>query len=85
MNKAIKLFENKQIRAEWDKNQEKWYFSVVDVIAVLIDNDFQTARKYWNKLSQRIREEAEEAVTKCHQLKLEVEGGNLNCPQFGYT
>ncbi len=67
---AIKLFESKKIRTQWNSEEEKWYFSIVDVVAVLTDNDFQTARKYWNKLAQRLREEGNETVTNCHQLKL---------------
>ena len=65
-----KLFEDKKIRTVWDDEQEKWYFSIVDVVAVLVNNkDHQTARKYWNKLKQRLKEEGFEPVTNCHQLK----------------
>lgn len=73
---SIKLFESKQIRTAWDEEQEKWYFSVVDVIGVLVDSvDYLTARKYWNKLKQRLREEGNESVTNCHQLKLPAADG----------
>ena len=75
MKNAIKLFQDKKIRVEWDSNKEKWYFSIVDVVAVLTDNDFQTARKYWNKLAQRLREEGNESVTNCHQLKMLASDG----------
>jgi len=64
------LFQSKQIRTKWDDDEEKWYFSVVDVVVVLTENDYQTARKYWNKLAQRLRDEGNESVTNCHQLKL---------------
>ena len=75
---AIKLFENKKVRVEWDDEKEKWYFSIVDIVAVLTDQeDFQVARKYWNKLSQRLREEGSEAVSNCHRLKLRAEDGKL--------
>ena len=67
----IQLFENSKIRSVWDSEKEKWYFSVVDVVAVLTDSiDFQTARKYWNKLKQRLKEEGNETVTNCHQLAI---------------
>ncbi|MCL2651384.1 MAG: hypothetical protein FWD60_10230 [Candidatus Azobacteroides sp.] len=46
----IKLFENQKIRSEWDAEQEKWWFSIVDICAILTDNDYQTARKYWKVL-----------------------------------
>jgi len=73
---SIKLFESKQIRTAWDEEQEKWYFSVVDVVGVLVDSvDYLTARKYWNKLKQRLREEGNESVTNCHQLKLPAADG----------
>ena len=72
---SIKLFGNDKIRAVWDDEQEKWYFSVVDVVAVLTESkDYQTARKYWNKLKQRLREEGFEPVTNCHQLKSYIKG-----------
>ena len=73
----IKLFEDKQVRAEWDKDAEKWWFSVVDVCAVLTDNDYQTGRKYWNKLKQRMKEEGNQPVTNCHQLKLQSADGKF--------
>jgi len=77
MNTSIKLFENKKVRVEWDSDEEKWYFSIVDVVAVLTDNDYKTARKYWNKLAQRLREEGNESVTNCHQLKLQASDGKF--------
>ena len=70
---AIKLFEQAKIRTVWDEDQEKWFFSVVDVVAVLTDS--VDARKYWNKLKQRLREEGNESVTNCHQLKLQAADG----------
>ncbi|MFH0875088.1 MAG: Bro-N domain-containing protein [archaeon] len=75
--KQIRLFENTKIRTVWDENNQKWWFSVIDIIAVLIDADYQTARKYWNKLSQRLKEEGNETVTNCHQLKLVAEDGKM--------
>ncbi|MBN2457782.1 hypothetical protein JXB31_01480 [Candidatus Woesearchaeota archaeon] len=75
MTNAIKLFNDKKIRVEWDQDREEWYFSIVDVVAVLTDNDYQTARKYWNKLAQRLRDEGNESVTNCHQLKMPASDG----------
>ena len=72
----IIAFQNKKIRRHWDEKQEKWYFSVVDIMQVLTDqSNFQTARKYWNKLSERLKKEGSEVVTNCHQLKLEASDG----------
>lgn len=65
--KQVGLFQGKEIRKIWDSENEKWYFSVVDVVAALEASP--DPRKYWNKLSQRLREEGSEVVTKCHQLK----------------
>ena len=72
----IKLFEGRDIRHEWDEQSEKWWFSIVDVIAVLTEQpDSLRARKYWNKLKQRLREEGNELVTNCHQLKMVAADG----------
>jgi len=74
----IKLFEEKKVRAVYDDVEEKWYFSIVDVCGVLAESkDYQTARKYWNKLKQRLKEEGNETVTNCHQLKLQAEDGKM--------
>ena len=70
---VIKLFDAKKIRIVWDSEAEKYYFSVVDVIQVLTDS--ADGRKYWNKLKQRLREEGNETVTNCHQLKLTAADG----------
>lgn len=68
----LQLFEDQPIRTAWDAEKEEWYFSVVDVVqALTYQADFQTARKYWNKLKQRLKEEgASQLVTNCHQLKM---------------
>ena len=72
----LKLFENKKIRYVWNDEEEDWYFSVVDIVEVLAESkDFQTARKYWNKLKQRLTAEGSELVTNCHQLKLPAADG----------
>ena len=83
---SIKLFGNDKIRAVWGDEQEKWYFSVVDVVAVLTESkDFQTARKYWNKLKQRLREEGFEPVTNCHQLKMPAADGKMRLTDVADT
>lgn len=69
----IAIFENKKIRRQWDDKKEEWYFSVVDVVGALTDS--VDARKYWNKLAQRLREEGSEVVTKCHHLKMQASDG----------
>lgn len=83
---SIKLFGSDKIRAVWDDDQEKWYFSVVDVVAVLTESkDFQTARKYWNKLKQRLKEEGFEPVTNCHQLKMPAADGKMRLTDVADT
>ena len=73
INKKIAFFQGNKIRRLWNNNEEKWYFSVVDVITVLIKS--KSPRKYWNKLSERLRKEGNESVTKCHQLKMQASDG----------
>jgi BRO family, N-terminal domain len=75
---AIKLFEQKQVRTHWDEISEKWYFSVVDVIAVLTDQpNHQRARNYWKVLKSRLLKEGNETVTNCNRLKLVAEDGKM--------
>lgn len=66
----LKLFEDKKVRTVWDGEHEKWYFSIVDVVAVLTESDYQTARTYWKVLKHRISKEGNQLVTNCNQLKL---------------
>ncbi len=73
----IKLFEEKKIRTLWDSETEEWYFSVVDVVAVLTDSDYQTARNYWKVLKNRLKKEGNETVTNCNRLKLVSEDGKM--------
>ena len=83
---SIKLFEEKKVRTVWDDEQEKWYFSVVDVVGVLTESkDFLTSRKYWNKLKQRLSEEGFESVTNCHQLKLRAADGKMRLTDVADT
>ena len=72
-NFGIQLFEEKKVRFVWDEEQEKYYFSIVDVVQVLTDS--VDGRKYWNKLKQRLKAEGNESVTNCHQLKLPAADG----------
>jgi len=75
-NFAIQLFEGKKIRIVWDEEQEKYYFSVVDIIQVLTGSfDYQQARKYWKVLKGRLIKEGNETVTNCYQLKLPAADG----------
>jgi DNA-damage-inducible protein D len=77
-DKALVIFENFKIRRHYDETKEKWYFSVVDIIQALTEqSDFQKARKYWNKLKERLKEEGSELVTNCHQLKMVAEDGKM--------
>jgi len=76
MDKNLTIFEGEKIRRIWNEKEEKWYFSVVDVVHILTQpTDFQTARKYWNKLKERLEIEGNESVTKCHQLKMTASDG----------
>ena len=78
MAEELKLFEGNRIRHIYDEEKETYYFSVVDIIAILIEKDYQSARKYWNKLAQRLRDEgSEQTVTNCHQLKLQADDGKM--------
>jgi len=70
------LFEDYQIRRVYDEESEIWWFSVIDIVQVLTQQaDYQTARKYWNKLKQRLTKEGSQSVTDCHRLKLPAADG----------
>ena len=67
----IQIFEDKKIRTAWNESEEEWYFSIVDVVQILTDQpSYDIARKYWNKLKQRLKDEGSELVSSCHQLKM---------------
>ena len=70
-----KTFENKKVRTVWNQDAEKYYISVVDIVSVLTESS--DGRKYWNKLKQRLKEEGNETVTNCHQLKLLANDGKM--------
>ena len=71
----IKLFDQRQVRVVWDEDKQKYFFSVVDVCAVLTESEYQTARKYWKVLKGRLIKEGNESVTNCYQLKLPAADG----------
>ena len=74
----IQLFGEQKVRTKWDDEKQKWFFSIVDVCGVLTDSkDYLTARKYWNKLKQRLKDEGNETVTNCHQLKMMAADGKM--------
>ena len=76
MKKDLAIFEGHEIRRIYDEKTETWFFSVVDIIQVLTQQpDFQMARKYWNKLKERLVKEGSQSVTNCHRLKLPAADG----------
>ncbi len=85
MNKqtAIQVFDDKKVRSIWDAEQEKWYFSIVDMVTVLTDSIDPTA--YWRKLKQRLKEEGNETVTNCHGLKMQALDGKMRLTDVADT
>jgi len=82
----IKVFEDKQVRSVWDEEQEKWYISIIDVIAVLTDQStYQGARNYWKVLKHRLLKEGNETVTNCNQLKMEAPDGKMRLTDVADT
>ena len=78
MKESIKLFEERKVRTAWDDEQEKWYFSIVDVVGILTDQpDTEHARNYWKVLKHRLSKEGFETVTNCNRLKLRAEDGKM--------
>jgi DNA-damage-inducible protein D len=76
MNTEMAIFESYEIRRVYDETSETWWFSVVDIVRVLTQQpDYQTARKYWNKLKERLTKEGSQSVTNCHRLKLTAADG----------
>lgn len=75
-NDKIQLFENKKIRTAWDEEKEEWYFSIVDVVAILTEQpDYQGARNYWKVLKKRLKDEGNQTVTNCNRLKMPAADG----------
>ncbi len=78
MKNDLAIFEEYKIRRLYDEKTETWFFSVVDIIQALTQQpNYQTARKYWNKLKERLGKEGSETVTNCHQLKMVAEDGKM--------
>jgi hypothetical protein len=75
MNNAIKLFEDKKVRVKWDTDKEKWYFSIIDIVAILTESP--NPRKYWSVLKTRLKAEGSQLATNCSQLKLESSDGKF--------
>ena len=72
------IFEDREIRRLYDEKTETWFFSVVDIVQILTQQpDFQTARKYWNKLKERLAKEGSQLVTNCHRFKLPADDGKM--------
>ncbi len=75
MKKSIRLFEEKKVRTHWDEKEEKWYFSISDVISILTESVDPLA--YWRKLKERLKKEGNETVTNCHALKMMAADGKM--------
>lgn len=86
MADKIQLYEDQPIRTAWVEDEEEWYFSIVDVVGVLTEQtDYQKARKYWNKLKQRLSEEGSQLVTNCHRLKMTAQDGKKRLTDVANT
>jgi prophage antirepressor-like protein len=81
----IQLFEDKRIRTAWDAEAGEWYFSIVDVVGVLTDSDYQTARNYWKVLKSRLLDEGNQTVTSCNRLKMTAHDGKMRLTDVGNT
>ena len=77
LENKIKVFESRQIRTHWNAEEEEWYFSVVDIVAVLTDSNYQNASDYWKVLKNRLSKEGSELVTNCNRLKMRADDGKM--------
>ena len=82
-HRSIKIFEEQKVRTLWDEKEEKWFISIIDVIAVLTNSVDPNA--YWRKLKQRLKEEGNETVTNCHALKMEAPDGKMRMTDVAYN
>src|SRR3989338_6308971 len=82
-NHSIRLFENKQVRVELIEKEQKWYFSIIDVIAILTDSP--NPRKYWSVLKTRLKAEGSQLATNCSQLKMQSADGKFYLTDVGNT
>lgn len=83
MKKEIKLFEDKNVRVQWDKDQEKWWFSIVDVVRILTQSP--DPKTYWRVLKHRLIKEGNQTVTNCNALKMEAEDGKMRLTDVADT
>ncbi len=82
----IQLFEDKKVRTIWNEKEEQWYFSIVDVIAILTEQlSYQGARNYWKVLKHRLLKEGNQTVTNCNQLKMIAEDGKMRLTDVADT
>ncbi len=79
----LQLFEEQSVRTHWDEEQEKWFFSVVDVVAILSESI--DPQSYWRKLKQRLRVEGNKTVTNCHGLKMLANDGKMRMTDVADT
>ena len=83
---SLQIFEDKKVRTVWNSEEEKWYFSIVDTVGILTEqNDHQGARNYWKVLKNRLRKEGNETVTNCNRLKLQAEDGKMRLTDIADT
>ena len=75
MHLINKIFNNETIRTIWDNEDEKYYVSVIDIVRVLLDDEYQDSRNYWKVLKHRLKKEGNQTVTNCNQLKLKAQDG----------
>lgn len=83
INTSIKLFEDKRVRTAWNEDEEEWYFSIIDVIAILTDSS--NPRNYWNMLKTRLNQEGNETYTNCVQLKMRAADGKMRLTDVADT
>jgi len=85
-NDSIRFFENKQIRTAWDEKTEEWYFSIVDVVGILTEQESaRSAAKYWSVLKIRLKSEGFELTTNCSQLKMKASDGKMRLTDVATT
>jgi len=80
---AIKLFQDKHVRVHWDGDQEKWFFSIIDVVGVLTESE--NPRKYWSVLKTRLKKEGSEVATNCSRLKMQAVDGKMRITDVADT
>ena len=74
----IRLFQGQSVRTHWDEEQENWFFSIIDVVSILTEQqDYQGARNYWKVLKHRLAKEGNETVTNCNRLKVIAKDGKM--------